>query len=446
MDKLTLTASHFSLSLSIYLLHYRRPSQIVVVGKTFSHPSQIVVVGKNFRNSTGLKCLFASVRANATYLSNERVSCVVPPRQAHMGAKVALRLASEGGISSSWKYFEYVERPQLTSFDPAIADSGFGEAVLTVRGSGFRHILRLMCAFGLVNVRATVVSASELHCQIPRHPPGVIDFHIIDQYKSFTAAPRQKSLQHFRFVPESSVYSTNLALNTTLVRGTNFNTFERSTSASVFGRLIPGATVVTVLENKNDINSAIILQGSVQSSPRVNIVSASTVVAPNGTTMSHNITLCPPGTFNPQAGFTPQNSNTCLRCPIGFMCPLFGLIAPILCPAGAICERLGLVVPSSLCVNGHYCDKGTKTSSPISQSTTVTWILEEETGVLTTAMTNRAWDYIPRTAPATGERRIFHPPVDAKVKAEQPFPCPIGFFCREGHPPMPCTDGYFCPR
>lgn len=96
-------------------------------------------------------------------------------------------------------------------------------------------------------------------------------------------------------------------------------------------------------------------------------------------------------------------------------------------------------------------------SSQIAQSTTETWLLEEESGVLTTAMSNSAWDYINRTHPATGERRISHPPIDENVKAEQPFPCSIGLFCTDGvssaehreadyATPQPCFDGYFCSR
>ena len=218
-------------------------------------------------------------------------------------------------------------------------------------------------------------------------------------------------------------------------------------------------------DNKDGVNVAIGLRGSTQSSSLV-MTPFDSPTAPNGTVMNHNITLCKPGSFQPQNG-----QGQCLRCPIGFICPLFGLTKPILCPAGVICELLGLVVPSSPCVSGHFCNKGTKISSQIAQSTTETWILEEESGVLTTVMSNSAWDYIPRTAPATGERRISHPPADANVKAEQPFPCPIGFFCREGvstsehrglnspnlkviYPvdkssittPLPCSDGYFCPR
>jgi hypothetical protein len=174
--------------------------------------------------------------------------------------------------------------------------------------------------------------------------------------------------------------------------------------------------------------------------------------APNGTTMNHNITLCKPGTFQPQNG-----QGMCLPCPIGFICPSFGLSRPVICPPGSICDRLALVVPSSQCVSGHFCNEGTKLSSQMSQSTSETWQLEEESGILTTAMSNSAWDYIHRTPPATGKRRISHPPINENVKAEQPFPCPLGYFCREGvssathrlgdyTTPQPCFGGYFCSR
>ena len=174
--------------------------------------------------------------------------------------------------------------------------------------------------------------------------------------------------------------------------------------------------------------------------------------APNGTIMNHNITLCEPGTFQPQNG-----QEQCLPCPVGYVCPSFGLSKPVLCPAGSICERLGLIVPSSLCLSGHYCNEGTKMSSPIASSTTETWLYDDESGVMTTVMANSAWDYVPRTPPATGAMRISHPPIDMYVKAQQPFPCPVGFFCREGvssiehregdyTTPQPCFDGYFCPR
>ncbi|KAL7440409.1 hypothetical protein ACHAXH_005849, partial [Discostella pseudostelligera] len=71
-----------------------------------------------------------------------------------------------------------------------------------------------------------------------------------------------------------------------------------------------------------------------------------------------------------------------------------------------------------------------------------------------TVLTNNIWGYMPRKPPATGARRIFHPPI-GNVIAEQPIPCPLGYFCREGvssaeyregdyTTPQPCSDGFFC--
>jgi hypothetical protein len=171
--------------------------------------------------------------------------------------------------------------------------------------------------------------------------------------------------------------------------------------------------------------------------------------APNGTAMDRNFTLCEPGTFKPQSG-----QGRCLPCPIGFMCPSFGLSTPMVCPAGSICDRLALVLPSSKCISGHYCKEGTKSQYPISLSTTDAWHLEEDSGILMTVLTNNIWGYMPRKPPATGARRIFHPPI-GNVIAEQPIPCPLGYFCREGvssaeyregdyTTPQPCSDGFFC--
>jgi len=341
-----------------------------------------------------------------------------------------------------------------------------GGSAVTVKGSGFRNVLQLMCAFGKVNVRAIVLDTSKLICQIPRHPPGAVDFYIVDQYSHFAAAPAEGSSLQFHFIPEASVYSVNPTWNATqagtivFARGTNFDTSDDI--ACAFGQTTTSATVMTDSllscsfpsdENKNEVNVAIGLHGSIHTAGNSLVMGPlDSPSAPNGTTMDHNITFCEPGTFQPQNG-----QGQCLHCPVGYICPLFGMSKPIPCPAGTMCQRLGLVVPSSPCISGHFCNEGTKMSSQMAQSTTETWLLEEESGVLTTIMSNSAWDYIPRTPPATGERRIFHPPVDENVKAEQPLPCPIGFFCKDGvssaehrdadyTTPQPCFGGYFCSR
>lgn len=237
---------------------------------------------------------------------------------------------------------------------------------------------------------------------------------------------------------------------------------KHDTAACLFGAMVSATATVMAdsivlcpspfLENRDGARVAVGLPGSAHATDRSLALPLDSPVAPNGTTMGHNVTLCQPGTFQPQNG-----QDHCLPCSVGFVCPSFGMPRPIACPAGSICDQLGLVVPSSPCVNGHFCNEGTKMSSRMAVSTTETWILDEESGVLTTAMSNSAWDYVSRPRPATGERRISHPPVDEYVKAEQPFPCPIGFFCRNGvssaehreedyTTPQPCFDGYFCPR
>ena len=254
------------------------------------------------------------------------------------------------------------------------------------------------------------------------------------------------------------------AENVIFVRGTNFNTLDdgivcafkghqNRTSATILSESLLSCPIPVEVNEDEVVQIAVGLQGSIHiPEVYVDVISIDSPTSSNGTIMSHNTTLCEPGTFQPQNG-----QGHCLPCPVGFICPEFGIARPILCPAGSICEQLGLIMPSSPCTSGHYCNNGTKMSSQIVLSTTDTWLLEEESGVLTTVMSNSAWNYTPRQPPATGERRISHPPIDVHVTAEQPYPCPVGYYCKEGvssvehreddyTTPQKCFDGYFCSR
>ena len=446
---------------------YEHESEIDSLTPSYGYPSGgsvLVVSGRHYRNSTSLTCLFDQVSAQATFLSSNKVSCEIPPHPIDTGSKVSVRLSYDGEIGSSWKYFEYIEMPQITAWDHR-----FGEAEVTVRGAGFRNVLGIVCAFGKVKVRATVIDGSKLLCPIPQHEPGVVDFYIIDQYALSEITLAEGLSSHFHFYPETSVYSVYPTWNVTragslvFVKGTNFDAADGITCAfgdsAISNAIVMADSLLSCPipseEIRDDGRFSVRLGASIHSDRPHTMPLESTIespAAPNGTITGHNVTLCEPGTFKPRAG-----EGQCLPCPIGFICPLFGMTKPILCPAGSICERLSLVVPSSACVNGHYCSKGTKMSSRIAESTTETWILEDESGVLTTAMSNSAWDFISRESPATGERRISHPPLDAYIRAHQPFPCPIGYYCREGvattkhreldySTPQPCFDGYFCSR
>ena len=448
---------------------------ISVIRPTIDHdrsiltmPGWIEVNGLNFRNATGLNCMFGEISVEAVYISRDRVLCRSPSHVMEKNNnKVAVRLASDGEHgSTSWKYFEYIQPPQVTSIGPTIGDSTQGGVDITVRGSGFRNVMQLKCSFGNKNVQAKVFDATTLLCPIPPDPPGVVDFRILDEYASYTVVPAENASQTFRFVPETSIYSVSPTWNATkdetilFIKGTNVDTNitctfndEAKTNAIILSDSLLTCPMPP-FEDAGGVRVSIGLHGSTHSSETsIAIDNHHLPTAPNGTTiMGHNITQCEPGTFQPQNG-----QEHCLPCPVGFRCPFFGMSKPTLCEAGSICEHLGLVVPSSPCISGHYCNEGTKMSSQIALESTDTWILEEETGVLTAAMINTDWDYVHRIPPATGERRISHPPINEYVKAEQPIPCPLGTFCKEGvttdvyvvddyTTPQPCHDGYFCPR
>ena len=178
------------------------------------------------------------------------------------------------------------------------------------------------------------------------------------------------------------------------------------------------------------------------------------ILAPNGTIAndSSNFTLCHPGSFQPKNG-----QLNCIPCPVGFYCPDFGLYAPVICPAGHICDEIELISPTKPCPKGHYCNPGTKTDSITSFFSNPGWISNSSTGLVVADPDHMPWNYSKRLYPESGVRRSTHPPSSLSVFAERPFPCPLGFYCRDGvatYIPMPynfstpqkCFDGFFCPQ
>jgi hypothetical protein len=219
------------------------------------------------------------------------------------------------------------------------------------------------------------------------------------------------------------------------------------------------------------------LSASPEGSYRSNVVP---LPAPNGTFCdldSRNFSLCVAGTFQPQEG-----KQSCLPCPIGYVCPDFGMSRPQICPAGFVCDTYGLRHPRVLCPMGHYCREGTKTSDITSFLSSATapqngypgrrlmingsvgvgeqplWSLNPSTGVVTFVPSSVNWSMIPWPFPAFGSSRPDMPPDFAiPLLAEGPIPCPSGFYCRAGvsgpepvpknfSTPQRCFDGFFCSR
>ena len=429
--------------------------------------TSVVLFGTNFRNTTGLKCLFGDSSVGAAFESPQRVSCVSPPQSRAMNGKVMVKLVADGRIGSTGKYFEYIDSPQISSIYPVIGQSGEGNGTVTVRGTGFLPMMDLICVFGKLNIWSTFVDDTTMLCDIPRHPNGIVDFRIIDQHSLFdNLRSADTDLSSFQFISKTSIYSVNPTLDAAhtgslvLVRGANFDV-SLTTMNCRFGRMTATGFVVTdsLLMCPNLIDAWVQEQVEFSIGIHEHLNSEIHIIrepsrepnAPNGTVLDKNFTLCDPGTFKPQSG-----PGRCLPCPIGFICPSFGLSTPVVCPAGSICGRLALIVPSFKCISGHYCNEGTKTQYPMLFASTDAWHLDEESGVLTAVVSNKLWDFTPRDYPATGARQIFHPPV-GNVTAEHPIPCPLGYFCREGvssaeyregdySTPQPCSDGFFCSK
>ena len=203
------------------------------------------------------------------------------------------------------------------------------------------------------------------------------------------------------------------------------------------------------------------------------------IPTPNGTYASEgsrNFSLCNPGTFQPQ-----ERQIACLLCPVGYICPDFGMSRPLLCPSGYVCDIFGLKYPRIYCPMGHYCPSGTKTSNirtfllppqlpmnnylgrrllidgPSGVGGIALWQLDNSTGTVSFDPNSVNFTLNPWPSPAMGSSRADNPPITGHLVAEGPIPCPSGYYCRSGavtdvstpknfSTPQRCFDGYFCSR
>ena len=437
--------------------------------------SAVLLNGKNF-HGPNLKCLFGSVAVRATFISKRRLRCLHPPFDpASMdGSTVVLRVVSEDGyVGHSWKIFTYISPPEISSSHPKTGDAGYSNSTVRVEGTGFRNIMQLMCAFGgQASTQAHVIDSNTLLCDVPAHRPATVPFGLVDRFSNFSS-PGDETAGLFSFVNKPATDRAIQTKSAWLISGTNLNQTKRvqcrfgpdlTSSATVLSNNLvvcpsrEGTRQLAVVDIHDDgwksVGEAAIMDTTSLTSPPQ---------APNGTTFhDHNVTLCEPGRFQPQRG-----QSQCLPCPVGFICPFFGLSLPKPCPPGYICDRLGLTAPSSACPAGHACLAGTKVAFAMADGPTEEWSLDEESGVLTANMNQSAFGFISREDESrelfdsvghpTGRQRIRHPPEDNQVVAKQPLACPIGHYCKAGvssltheegdsSTPQPCFNGFFCPR
>ncbi|CAN0054030.1 unnamed protein product, partial [Heterosigma akashiwo] len=455
---------------------------------------EVLVTGIGFLNTTTLACKFDDQETTATFITSTSLLCTAP---AHALGDVPVEVTLNGiDYSGSDTRFLYASKPAISAVWPVLGPAARGGTVVSVRGAHFARTAELSCAFGDHVQPAAWVSEEELLCEAPPYHAreGLVALEVSNDGREWSASGQQ-----FYYAPDASavelwpkrvrptgqlpiyVVGANF-LNTTALSCRFDSRAVRATfvseellvchapsHAANFHRPY-GAVNVEVSNNGLDWTSAgLTLEYYAECDRGSYCPGLFPQLCPNGTMCPrsdmHNFTLCAPGSFQPQAGQT-----ACLPCPVGYFCPDHGLSAPLLCTAGFVCDALGLVTPVTPCPRGHFCLPGTKTADVRAFNHSAEWAVDNETAVVTFNASSHFWGHLNRTLPETGWHAYEHAPAGADCRAtgrclygmtdlvaEQPFPCPLGHYCRTGvsspvprpfnfSTPQRCFDGYFCPR
>ncbi|RHY28711.1 hypothetical protein DYB32_005759 [Aphanomyces invadans] len=382
----------------------------------------------------------------------------------------------------------------LTKLVPSMGPALRGKTVVHIIGSGFENHVELACRFGTASVAAMFVNSTLIQCESPPHTVGTVPLQV-----TWNGLDEAVASLAFRFVADMEVrviqplQSLVTGQRPVFVKGLNF--MNTSALGCRFGDVMSPATFVSstllvcivpsrvgdvvdpvglvsfeVTSNGVDYTASGVQFEYVRECPASRYCHGHDIaLVPNGTAPSadsRNFSLCPPTTFQPRAG-----QQSCVPCPVGFYCPDFGMSKPVLCLAGFVCDRHGLRSPETMCPEGHYCLPGTKTTNVVDFHNRMDYGVDFETGIATFNVSSRPWNFIARVRPATGSRRLEHPPdiLDPNcltrqcvsntsvLLPEKPFVCPLGTYCRSGaatpvtqlknfSSPQPCFAGFFCPR
>jgi hypothetical protein len=141
----------------------------------------VTVVGRHFA-TVDLMCGFGKNKlVTARIISSTSLVCSAP---AHSAATVALTVRAEGsepGGQGSGVAFEFEAASVVSSVSPSKGLTSGGTSV-TVHGNKLPTDARgrVMCAFGVEEVQATVVNSSVVTCTAPRvEAPGVVVFGLV---------------------------------------------------------------------------------------------------------------------------------------------------------------------------------------------------------------------------------------------------------------------------
>ena len=473
-----------SMSSSFFLFSFRQPPEIVSLNPSIGDirgSTRVLVEGRHFVNNHPLRCRFGTKSSPGIFISSSHVMCTSPSQiEAN---DVRLEITVNGiDYTDSKVLFRYRESLVITSVSPPTAFSSIHGTKIYISATGVSHDLKLFCIYDHFKVDAEILDLENIVCTLPASKTGSKELKIATagaDHASFMSKPIQYEIHPAPKI--TSVYpktGNKLGRLPLFIKGAGFvnNTnlecqFNDMKSRAFFIRenLIVCSTppllnqlLTSVRVSLGEANLAshdswqFEFTGNCGEGHYCGYSSTTwRYPAPNGTFApginSLNFTLCSPGTFSPRVGLS-----RCLSCGVGYTCPDFGMSKPLICQPGKVCDRMGLVSPSSSCPKGHICLAGTKSRSPLTSESNDEWVVDKETGIATENRDEFHWSQRNREPPATGKYWVEHPPKQ-NLTAEQPIPCDIGFYCREGvatttsilgnfSTPQRCYDGFFCPR
>ena len=219
---------------------------------------------------SSFSCQFVSeggsvVEVPAKMLSSTVLVCITPV--ASGVETVSFKFTSRSAIDDSVRVvtsllgdvpFHFVMTPVIVALLP---ESGFaaGNTLLTVVGEGFTNSGNLRCKFGVdVDVPATFVSVSEVHCIAPPHGAGAVDFTVTVNGIS----PVDRTV--YTFIPSPAVYAVSPAVVST--SGGAVITIVGSAEVSSVKSCIFDTVVVLVTEY-DSVLSSIKCRSPARSSP-----------------------------------------------------------------------------------------------------------------------------------------------------------------------------------
>lgn len=308
--------------------------------------TEVFVTGKHFSNTTQLLCRFGVTVVPAISISDQLILCTSPP---HPHGASSLEVTTNGAdFSFSGAQFIFYPREKVLSVWPALGPSSEGGTLVTIRGEAFQNSVDLSCQFGrVIGIRTTWLSPTEVLCESPPHPPGLVAVKVTNNGVDFSS-----SAAEYFFAPDASVMDVQpievfeQGQVPFFLRGSNF--MNTTTLACRIG-----SVVVKALFLESDLMACIVPSHSAQlrlqrklgnfsveatvngvdftDSGKTMKFSQSipvghymrnwmSTVVPNGTYSTAqsqlNFTMCAPGSFQPSAG-----AWSCLACPSGYICP-----------------------------------------------------------------------------------------------------------------------------